>query len=39
LKAHWLQTGLLYDENPERGWVLPAGWTGPKLISFLKLAE
>ena len=39
LKAHWLQTGLLYDENPERGWVLPAGWTGPKLIPFLKLAE
>ena len=37
LKPHWLQTGLLYDENPERGWELPAGWTGPKLISYLKL--
>lgn len=37
LKPHWLQAGLLYDENPERGWVLPAGWTGPKLIPYLKL--
>jgi len=37
LKPHWLQAGLLYDENPERGWELPAGWTGPKLISYLKL--
>ena len=37
LKPHWLHAGLLYDENPERGWVLPAGWTGPKLISYLKL--
>jgi len=39
LKPHWLHAGLLYDENPERGWVLPAGWTGPKLIPYLKLAE
>ena len=37
LKPHWLHAGLLYDENPERGWVLPAGWTGPKLIPYLKL--
>ena len=37
LKPHWLQAGLLYDENPEKGWELPAGWSGPKLISFLKL--
>jgi len=37
LKAHWVQTGLLYDENPEKGWELPAGWTGPKPISYLKL--
>ena len=37
LKPHWLHAGLLYDESPERGWVLPAGWTGPKLISYLKL--
>ena len=37
LKPHWVQTGLLYDENPEKGWELPAGWTGPKLISYLKL--
>ena len=36
-KPHWLQEGLLYDENPERGWELPAGWTGPKFISYLKL--
>lgn len=35
LKAHWIQSGLLYDENPEKGWDLPEGWTGPRLIPYI----
>ena len=36
LKAHWIQSGLLYDENPEKGWDLPEGWTGPRLIPYIE---
>lgn len=38
LKAHWIQSGLLYDENPEKGWDLPERWSGPRLIPYMEQA-
>ena len=33
-KQHWIKNGLLYDENPDKGWEQPADW--PKIIPYIE---